>query len=95
MNPGNPLFSCDKKSLLVAAGVVPEPLTKEGWSKKQHPMYTTSSSSYGCVWLGLRDGCDCTPCHYTHTRHGSEWFGVLDLAEHAPKPHGKYLVPNY
>ncbi|XP_064400164.1 piercer of microtubule wall 2 protein-like [Halichondria panicea] len=46
-NNGNPVFTCDKDSMVKAQTTVNSPKTKEPLSSCQHPMYSTSSNSYG------------------------------------------------
>ena len=53
-NPGNPVFTCNQSSSSSSRDFVPESQTREIRSKKQHPMYTTSSGTYGYEHFVLR-----------------------------------------
>ncbi|XP_011403925.1 PREDICTED: UPF0691 protein C9orf116 homolog [Amphimedon queenslandica] len=49
VNPGNPVFSCDKRFTKHASNLVTEPKTQEKATNIQHPMYMTSSNTYGSL----------------------------------------------
>ncbi|KAL5515204.1 hypothetical protein EMCRGX_G000336 [Ephydatia muelleri] len=46
-SPGNPVFTCDLRFTLTAGSSIPSPKTKEPYSVPQHPLFITTSSSYG------------------------------------------------
>jgi proteasome assembly chaperone 2 len=49
VNPGNPVFSCDKTFTQYAPALVTEQKTRDPTSSSQHPMYVTTSNTYGLL----------------------------------------------